>query len=153
MVFRHHPVVMRHPLIYGMLLILAGVVPLMIWPLSNIAVMISLGSLLLAILYWFYTWIGWYYSVFILTDRRLIDIEQKGLFNRKVSEVGLDRIQSLNYHIKGIQAALFRFGTITVQTYVGEWVMEQVEHPVEVHSALMSATREIDGSGSTPNGD
>lgn len=149
LVFRQHPAVMRRPLIYGMLAILLGIVPLMIWPLSNTATQIALGVPVLVILYWFYHWIGWYYSVYILTDQRLIDIQQHGLFNRRVNEVALERIQSVNYHVKGLQAAMFKFGDITVQTYVGDWVMEMIYEPVEVHSYVMTAVRESSHGRST----
>lgn len=143
LVFRQHPVVLRRPLIYGMLAILAGLGPLIIWPLSNTALKITLITPLLVLLYWFYHWLGWYYSVYIVTDQRLIDIKQKGFFNRKVSEVGFDKVQSINYHIKGLQAALLKFGDITVQTYTEPWILDTIHHPEEVHSQMMDVTRRI----------
>lgn len=143
LVFRQHPVVLRHPLIYGMLAILAGIIPLLIWPLSNTALKIALIMPLLVIVYWFYHWIGWHYSVYIVTDQRLINIRQKGFFNRQVSEVGFDKVQSINYHIKGLQAALFKFGDLSVQTYTGEWVLPNVHHPEEVHSQMMTVAHSI----------
>jgi uncharacterized membrane protein YdbT with pleckstrin-like domain len=143
LVVRQHPVVLRRQLIYGMLAILLGLVPLMIWPLSQIALYIAAGMPLLVIMYWFYYWIGWNYSVYIVTNQRLIDIKQKGFFNRKVSEVGFDRVQSINYHINGIQAALLKFGDITVHTYTGIWTMHAIHNPEEVHSQMMTVTHGI----------
>lgn len=149
MVFRQHPIVMRKALIYGMFIMLASEMPLL---LSNIIPSIYglsfkiLGlGVFLTLLYWFYTWIGWHYSIYILTDQRLIDIHQKGFFNRQVREVGMDKIQSINYHIKGVQAALFKFGDITVQTYTGDWVLKAIHHPVTVHTKMMEISRLVDG--------
>ena len=147
LVFRQHPVVLRWPLIWGMLAILIGLGPLIIWPLSDVALKISLIIPLLVLAYWFYHWLGWYYSVYIVTTLRLIDIHQKGFFNRKVSEVGFDKIQSINYHIKGLQAAVLKYGDITVQTYTGDWVLKTVHHPEDVHSQMMEVTHLI---SSTP---
>lgn len=143
LVFRQHPVVMRLQLIYGMLAILIGIVPLLIFPLSNLAFYIMIGTPILVFFYWFYHWIGWHYSVYIVTNQRLIDIRQHGLFNRKVSEVGFDKVQSINYHIKGLQAALLKFGDINVQTYTSEWTLRNVMHPEEVHSKMMEVTHSI----------
>jgi uncharacterized membrane protein YdbT with pleckstrin-like domain len=142
-VFRQHPVVLRKVLIYGMLAILIGLIPLLIWPLSNLALKISLIMPLLSLVYWFYHWVGWYYSVYVVTDQRLIDIQQHGFFNRKVSEVGFDKVQSINYHIKGLQAALLKFGDITVQTYTEAWILKSIHHPEDVHSRMMEVAHTI----------
>lgn len=143
LVFRQHPVVMRRQLIYGMLALLLGIVPLLLFPLSDIAFNILLITPVLVLAYWFYHWMGWYYSVYIVTSQRLIDIHQRGLFNRKVSEVGFDKVQSINYHVKGLQAALLKFGDITVQTYTSEWLLRDIHHPEEVHSEMMEMTHRI----------
>lgn len=146
LVFRQHPVVLRKQLIYGMLAILAGLGPLMLWPLSNTALKISLILPVLVLLYWFYHWVGWYYSVYIVTDQRLIDIKQKGLFNRKVSEVGFDKIQSINYHINGMQAALLKYGDITVETYASQWTLLNVHKPEAVHQKIMAVARTVNST-------
>ena len=143
LVFRQHPVVMRRPLIYGMLAILVGLGPLIAWPLSDVALKIALYTPLAVIAYWFYHWVGWYYSVYIVTDQRLIDIRQKGFFNRRVNEVGFDKIQSINYHINGLQASLLQYGDITVQTYTGNWVFKSIHHPEEVHSQMAAVAHHI----------
>ncbi|HUC20237.1 MAG TPA: PH domain-containing protein [Candidatus Polarisedimenticolaceae bacterium] len=146
LVFRQHPVVMRKQLIYGMLAILVGLIPLVIWPLSDVALKIFLITPVLVLVYWFYHWIGWFYSVYIVTDQRLIDIHQKGLFNRKVSEVGFDKIQSINYHINGLQAAMLGYGDITVLTYSNDWTLPSVHHPEAVHEEMMAVARMVNST-------
>jgi uncharacterized membrane protein YdbT with pleckstrin-like domain len=143
LVFRQHPVVMRKALIFGMLAMLVGILPLMLFPLSDTALKIALFIPLGVIAFWFYNWVGWHYSVYIVTGQRLIDIHQKGFFNRRVNEVGFDKVQSINYHINGFQAAILKFGDITVQTYTGDWVLKDIAHPVEVHTCIMDAARLI----------
>ena len=146
LVFRQHPVVLRRPLIYGLLAIVISILPLDVifsGPLYSDLVKLPALVFGLVILYWFYHWVGWHYSVYIVTDQRLIDIRQKGFFNRRVNEVAFEKVQSINYHIKGIQAALLKFGDITVQTYTGDWVLQNVYHPEEVHSKMMAVTHTI----------
>src|ERR1035437_6027345 len=146
LVFRQHPVVLRWPLIYGLLAIMLAVLPLdfiVSGPLYPFLLKLLIIVPLLVLMYWFYHWMGWFYSVYIVTDQRLINIHQKGFFNREVSEVGFDKIQSINYHIKGLQAALLKFGDITVQTYTSDWMLKSVHHPEEVHSEMMRVAHGI----------
>lgn len=64
----------------------------------------------------FRSWVDYYLDMWILTDKRLIDIEQTGLFQREVSEIPLFRIQDMTVSIPGFTATFLKFGTITVQT-------------------------------------
>ena len=149
LVVRQHPVVLRKPLIFGLLAIVLSVLPLDFvfdGPAYGTLLKVPLVVGIIVLAYWFYRWVGWYYSIYIVTDQRLIDIQQHGFFNRKVSEVGFDKVQSINYHVKGLQAAILKFGDITVQTYTGAWVMKSIHHPEEVHSEMMTVTHGIDST-------
>lgn len=143
LVFHQHPVVMRKQLIIGLMAILLAVLPMNFFPqyfngLSQLALTVTV----MVFLYWVYAWIGWYYSVYVVTNERLVEIKQKGFFNRKVTEFGLDKVQNINYHIKGFQAVLFQFGDITAQTYVGDLVMPYIYKPVKVHEKIVQVVRQ-----------
>ena len=139
-VFRKHPIVMRKGLIIGLAAWLIGPTYTLILTYTspdNLPSMQFFGlslllSILLGMLILFPSWIGWYYSVFIVTDQRLVQITQRGLFHRSVVDIGLSKIQSTNYEIKGLQATLLSFGTIVIQTYMGDLVIHEVHKPVEV---------------------
>ena len=90
----------------------------------------------------FYAWIGWHFSVYILTDKRLIQVKQKGFFHRSLVDISLDQVTMVNYEIKGIQETLLGFGTITVQTYVGELVIRDVHKPKHIQKEITSLLRE-----------
>ncbi|MDB5179048.1 MAG: hypothetical protein JWN01_991 [Patescibacteria group bacterium] len=152
--FRQHPLVMRKALILGLLVILVGVLPLdfpQIYSSPAAAAFltkIALGIPVIVFLAWFYRWVGWYYTMYIVTDRRILAIKQKGFFNRKVDEWQLDDISNVNYHINGFQAVLFGFGDITARTYLGTLEMKTVHKPVEVHEQLVRVLSKY-GGGST----
>jgi uncharacterized membrane protein YdbT with pleckstrin-like domain len=150
LVFRKHPVVMRKGLLIGMAALLIG-------PLYTLALtylrpnnLPSLGFFFLSLLVsavigfilFFPTWISWFYSVFIVTDQRLIQITQKGLFHRSVVDIGLNQIQMVNYSIAGFQETLLGFGTITMQTYLGELVIHEVHHPTKIQKKILSILRD-----------
>jgi hypothetical protein len=143
-VFRKHPVVMRKGLILAMFGPLIGVIPATIrpelgfgWFFGGLAAGIVLG--ILAMLP---SWISWYFSVFIVTDQRLIQVTQKGLFNRSVIDMGLGQIQMVNYQIAGLQETLLGFGTIMMQTLVGDLVIHDVHHPGEIQKKILQILRD-----------
>jgi hypothetical protein len=76
-----------------------------------------------------------------VTDQRFIQITQKGFFHRSVADLGLAQIQSVNYTINGLQETLLGFGTINMQTYVGELDIKDVSHPARVQKKLLSILR------------
>lgn len=151
MVFRKHPIVMRKGFIFGMLLWLVGPVIMLILtfvhpdtPPSIPAFFASLfGSIALGIIALIPSWIGWYFSVYIVTDQRFIQITQKGLFTRSVVDIALNQIQMINYEIVGLQETLLGFGTIRVQTYVGELVIHEVHHPANTAKKLQLVLRDL----------
>ncbi len=149
-VFRKHPVVMRKGLIYASFGMLVG--PLFTLILTYVrpdnppSVNFFFGSigasLLIAILCFTPAYMAWYFSVYILTNQRLIQITQKGLFHRSVVDLSLPQIQMVNYEIKGVQESLLGFGTITIQTYMGELIIHDVHHPAKTQKKLLSILRE-----------
>jgi hypothetical protein len=141
-VFRKHPVVMRKSLIVGMLCLLLGVVPsLFKAELSVFFIGLAIGAIVGLILF-APAWISWYYSVFIVTTQRLVQVTQKGLFHRSVVDMGLNQIQMVNYQIAGIEETLFGFGTIMMQTFVGDLVIHDVNHPAKTQKRILEILRE-----------
>lgn len=64
----------------------------------------------------FTTWTHYYLDLWVITDRRIIVIDQRGFFNRKVSSFRLERMQDIKVTVTGIVATLLNFGTIRAQT-------------------------------------
>ncbi len=144
MVFRKHPIIMRKGLVFGLLGPLIGVLPAAIDP--NLGFVVFFGGFaagcLLGLLIFAPSWIGWHFSIFIVTDQRFIQITQKGLFHRAVADLGLAQIQSVNYEIKGLQETMLGFGTIKMQTYVGDMVIHDVHHPAKVQKEVLGILRD-----------
>lgn len=143
-VFRKHPVVMRKGLVLGLMGPLIGIIPAAINP--NLGLNMFFGGLvagiLLGILVFSPSWVSWHFSVFIVTDQRFIQITQKGLFHRAVSDLGLSQIQSVNYVVSGLQETLLGFGTMNMQTYVGDLVIHDVHHPAKIQKKLLTILRD-----------
>lgn len=160
-VFHKHPIVMRKGLIIGLVAWLIGPLytlvltyahpthpPNMVFFGLSLAVSIVIGLIL-----FFPSWIGWHYSVFIVTDQRFIQITQKGLFHRSVADLTLGQIQSVNYEVAGLQETLLGFGTIMMQTYVGDLTIREVHHPAKIQKQLLNILRKegVNATANSPN--
>lgn len=143
MVFHRHPVVMRKGLISMLFGLLLGMIPSLIWPTDLSNLWYAPVGMLIGGIYLFYEWVGWNYSVFIVTDQRLIHISQKGFFNRSVVDIGLDKILSINFQVSGMQETLLGFGTILVQTLVGDFVIDTIHHPARVQEHIVKIMKEL----------
>ncbi len=144
LMFRRHPLVMRKGLIGVLICLLISMIPSLIWPTHLEYLWFVLVGLVVGSVFMFYAWIGWHFSIIVLTDQRLIQISQNGLFKRTVVDVGLDKVQNINYQVSGVQETLLGYGTIMVQTYVGDLVIEFVHHPARMQEKLIKLLRDLD---------
>ncbi len=142
LVFRKHPIVMRKGLILSSVAILLGVVPALFKPEFSWFFGGLGAGLVLSVLVFMPFWIGWYFSIYIVTDQRLIQITQKGLFHRSMVALGLSQIQMVNYEIGGFQASVLGYGTIVIQTYVGSLTIHEVHHPARIQKELLEILRD-----------
>ena len=146
--FRKHPIVMRKALIFACVALLVGPLYTLIQiytssnpPGMTFFALSFVASFVLAIIVMIPKWISWHFSVYIVTDQRFIQISQKGLFHRSVVDMELRQIQMVNYEIAGFQQTLFGFGTIIMQTIVGDLVIHEVHHPATIQKKLLEILR------------
>ena len=102
--------------------------------------------LLLAIIYYgflwimvFIVWVDYYLDIWIVTNQRLLNIEQIGFFNRVVSELDLKRIQDITSSVHGLIPSIFGFGNVQIQTAAEEnkFELKSVPHPVSVRRKII----------------
>lgn len=145
-VFRRHIISMRkgfYALFIGALIgSLLGFILVLINQVSGEIVLGLLSGLILGGLYLFYKWIEWYFSIFIVTNERIRQNSQKGLFGRSIIDLNLDNVQNISYNMPGLSGELFGFGTIVLQTMVGDMVISKVEHVEANYGRLSDAIRE-----------
>ena len=92
--------------------------------------------------YMVYAYINWYRDRFIITSERIIDIDQRGLFSRKVSEVELDKIQNITHVVEGVFATMFNFGTVIVQSAgANDLTLDQIADPAGVQEDITSLVK------------
>lgn len=89
----------------------------------------------------FVIWTDYYLDMWVLTDKRLLDVEQKGLFSREVSSLRLDRIQDMKLEVSGFINTFLGMGSIYVQTAGNEreFVIHNARNPEKVKDLILSA--------------
>jgi len=101
----------------------------------------------------FFEWMDYYLDTWIITTRRIIDIEQQGLFSRHVAEIPLSRVQDITIEVNGILETLLRFGTIRIQT-AGErdFFIHDVPRLQELKNTILSQleARQTEGQKEGP---
>ncbi|MFV0485083.1 MAG: PH domain-containing protein [Candidatus Saccharimonadales bacterium] len=140
-IFRRHISTTRKGIFFLLTMTILGFVPVLIWRDIDWMVFIWMGFVLLGLVGWGYAYILWYFSLYVVTDQRLRQISQKGLFKKSVVDLGLDKIQSISYSIPGFFASMSGYGTILIQTMVGDLVISNVGKPEKVYNKLQNAAK------------
>jgi len=101
---------------------------------------ILLSTLLLSTWIQFYgQFIDYYLDIWVVTDTRIINVEQHGLFGRTVAETDLYKIQDVESDIKGFIPTTFSYGYVHIQS-AGEhskFLFEQVPYPHLVRKKII----------------
>ncbi len=81
----------------------------------------------------------WKRTKVIITNQHIVDIDQHGIFHRRVSTLRLDEIQDIRFTINGPLQTIFKYGTIVIQT-AGEsenFVFDFIPSPNELAHYLI----------------
>ena len=138
-VFRRHIIAMRKGF-YSLLIPLAVTsIPPLSWQDQLELFLLPIGGLVLGLILFSYHFIMWYFTVYIVSNERIRQVTQRGLFGKDVVELRLAKIQNISYNIPGFSGEIFGFGTIVIQTFVGDLVIRNVEHPEKTYNKLQNA--------------
>ncbi len=92
----------------------------------------------------FISWTNDIFDLFILTDKRLIDITQGGFLKRKNSIAELHQIQNASFTQQGALDHILNVGVVDVQTAGSnaDLTMEFIQHPAKVTDLILRFARE-----------
>lgn len=140
--FRRHFLTAKSGVIFLILMIMIGVGLTLLWPNNMMIFEVFLALILVGILGFLYSYMLWYFSIYIVTNQRIRQISQRGLFKKSVVDLGLDKIQSISYGVSGIRAGLMGYGTIVIQTAVGDLVISMVKNSEKIYNDLQNLINE-----------
>ena len=143
-VFRRHPIVMAKGLLALLLIPTVAFVPLIIVPTNQDLLYIGLAGVVLGAAICFYHWIGWYFSIYIVTNQRIRQNVQKGLFSKSVVDLGLSKILSAFVKVHGIWGSMLKYGTIILHTQVGDMAIKKVARAEEVYGKIQEEIGKVE---------
>jgi len=140
-IFRRHISTAKKGIFFLIVMIIIGIIPMILWPSDGRMFWIFLGCVVVGLLGLGYAYLLWYFSVYIVTNERIRQVTQKGLFKKTVVDLGLDKIQSVSVNIPNVFAGIFGYGTILIQTGVGDLIISQVPKPNQIHNKLQNVAQ------------
>lgn len=94
----------------------------------------------------FISWTKYYLDVWYVTEKRIIAVDQRNIFDRGISNLRFDKIQDVTIDVRGFIPTLLNFGNVKVQT-AGEdnyeFAMTTVRNPENVRKVIFNQHNEI----------
>lgn len=105
---------------------------------SGLQFVVALGWYLFVFGYSLAKFMGWFFNIYILTDERIVDVDFKNIFFRKISTAKIEEIQDVNVQTSGSFETLFGYGSVFIQTSaeVPEFEFVAIPHPDKVGKIL-----------------
>ena len=138
-VFRRHLIAMRKGFYLLLIPLVITAIPPLIWQSNLELFFLPIGGLALGIVLFLYHYVMWYFTIYLVTNQRIRQVTQKGIFGKDVVELRLSKIQNISYTIPGFSGEILGYGTIVIQTIVGDLVIRNVEHPEKIFNKLQNA--------------
>ncbi len=97
--------------------------------------------------YFFTNFLNWYFNSYLVTNKRVVDIDFYGLIHRRFSEAPLRNIEDVTNQISGFAQVIFHFGDVSIQTAgeLREITFENVPNPDRVQDTVSDLISKIKG--------
>jgi len=126
---RQHLVVLLGP---ALLVVVLALAPVLIFPVLfhflTLPFVIPTSYIVVGTAFWYVVTFGfalmsflrWFFNIYIVTDRRIVDIDFVHLLYKEFAEARIDKIQDISYKSSGIFSVIFDYGDAYVQTAGGD---------------------------------
>lgn len=106
-------------------------------------------------IYGFLIWVDYYFDIWIITSERIINIEQKGMFTRKVSELRYNKIEDITTEVTGFIPTVINYGDVRIQTAAeeAEFCFRTVSDPYHIKNIIMDLQRKNERESTDELGD
>ena len=87
----------------------------------------------------FVIWILYYLNIHIVSEERIVDIDQVGLLNHMISELNVETIEDVTSHTTGLFGNLLDYGTVYIQTAgaTERFEFDNVPHPGHIAKIIL----------------
>lgn len=90
------------------------------------------------IVYTLERFITWYFNVYIVTERRVVDVDFTPLFNKRISETTYDKVEDSSFAMNNFFQTMFNYGNVYLQTAAEkrEFDFDRVPKPSRVQDII-----------------
>ena len=95
---------------------------------------------MISILFIFVLWLNSELDLYVITNKRIIWVDQISFLNRKMSECSLKDVQEVNSSTRWLLANILNYGTLTIQTAgtVSNFHMSIVPNPLQTARQVLN---------------
>lgn len=142
LVLRRHPLTLIQPILITVIMILLPGLLGSVGMFDFLPGKFQMASVILWYLitfgFVFEVFLSWFFSVYIISDERIIDVDFISLIHKDISSAKIDKIEDVTAVTGGALQSMFDFGTINIQTAGAkvEINFENIPHPSRVTKLL-----------------
>lgn len=94
----------------------------------------------------FMVWTEYFLDIWLVTDQKLVSVDQAGIFSRQISTVQLNKVQDVTVEVRGLVATFLRYGDVKIQTAgeEREFIIHKVARPSDVEMVINRAIERYD---------
>jgi uncharacterized membrane protein YdbT with pleckstrin-like domain len=83
----------------------------------------------------------WQRTVFLLTNQRVVLLEQRGMVSREMIECSLNSIQQVSHGVSGVLRTMLGYGTVSIQTggSMQPILIREMPEPYDLQQAIQAA--------------
>jgi len=110
---------------------------------SGVIAFVYIAWLIFWVSYLAYEYINWYRDRFIITNQRIVNVDQRSMFSRRVSELEFDRVQDIAHEVGGVFAAALNFGNVIIQSAGSrDMTIKDIARPAELQDIIVRLVKE-----------
>lgn len=90
----------------------------------------------------------WLFNVYLVTDRRVVEVDFYGLLSKSISDAEIEKIQDVTYRVGGILGTIFHYGDVLIQTASeeGGFKFSSVPNPGKAAKILKDLRDQVGGN-------
>jgi len=87
----------------------------------------------------------WYFNVLVITNKKIIDLDVRGILYKNTSEASLRNVEDVTSTVTGTMGTVFNIGTVSFQTAAEEreFEFEFVDDPSKVRDIISDLVMEV----------
>jgi len=137
-VIRRHPIVFFWPLFQSVLVLALAVVVFVFYGFNAVFYIVAVLALLFIFSRIFRAYFIYSNSFCLITNQRVINVDQRNFFNRRITETDYSKIQDVTNSTSGAVGTILEVGEIVIQTAgtQNQLIIKFIPNPYQVQQEI-----------------